>query len=175
LQEALVVFLTSRDHPVDQLGAGGGQFQAAYAPVAGVLALSTLVSDANFACPALQVDRWTSPRVPTFAYEFDDGTAPPIFAGPGFPPIATHSSEIQYLFDQPNARFATALDATQETLAASMRTAWANFAASGDPTAAAVPWPSFNTGSSVLSLESPQPQVETTFASAHHCAFWGVG
>ena len=98
-----------------------------------VLALSTLVSDANFACPALQVDRWTSKRVPTFAYQFDDGTAPPLFAGPGFPPIATHSSEIQYLFDQPNAPFAAPLNADQETLAASMRAAWANFAASGEP------------------------------------------
>ena len=80
-----------------------------------VLALSTLVSDANFACPALQVDRWTSRRVPTFAYQFDDDTAPRIFAGPDFPPIATHSSEIQYLFDQPNAPFAAPLNADQES------------------------------------------------------------
>ena len=50
-----------------------------------VLALSTLVSDANFSCPALQVDRWTSNRVPTFAYQFNDDSAPPLFAGPGFP------------------------------------------------------------------------------------------
>ena len=41
-----------------------------------ILALSVLVSDANFACPALQVDRWTARRVRTFAYEFDDDTAP---------------------------------------------------------------------------------------------------
>jgi hypothetical protein len=41
-------------------------------PRAGFFALSTIVSDANFACPALQVDRWTAKRVPTFAYEFDD-------------------------------------------------------------------------------------------------------
>jgi para-nitrobenzyl esterase len=140
-----------------------------------VLALSTLVSDANFACPALQVDRWTSARVPTFAYQFDDDTAPQIFAGPSFPPIATHSSEIQYLLDQPNAPFAAPLDAVQETLAASMRSAWANFAANGNPTAAAVPWPSFNTSSGVLSLVSPQPQVESNFASVHHCALWGAG
>jgi para-nitrobenzyl esterase len=137
-------------------------------------ALSTLVSDANFACPALQVDRWTSARVPTFAYEFDDDTAPQIFAGPKFPPVATHSSEIQYLFDQPNAPFAAPLDADQETLAASMRRAWASFATSGDPSAATVPWPSFTPSSSVLSLRQPQPQVESSFAAAHHCAFWGV-
>jgi para-nitrobenzyl esterase len=151
---------------------------AEYPPAAypaGVIALSTLVSDANFACPALQLDRWTAPSVPTFAYQFNDDTAPQIFAGPMFPPIATHSAEIQYLFDQPNAPYAAPLNATQDTLAASMRRAWANFAAIGNPTSAAVPWPSFNTTSDVLSLQSPQPQVESNFATLHHCAFWGAG
>jgi para-nitrobenzyl esterase len=141
---------------------------------AAVLALSTLVSDANFACPALQVDRWTARRAPTYAYQFDDDTAPQLFAGPSLPPIATHSSEIQYLFDQPNAPFATTLNPTQESLAASMRAAWANFAADGDPASAAVPWPSFNSGSNVLSLTTPQPQVETSFATTHHCSFWAA-
>jgi para-nitrobenzyl esterase len=32
-----------------------------------VVAFSALVGDATFACPALQIDRWTSQRVPTFA------------------------------------------------------------------------------------------------------------
>ena len=42
-----------------------------------VVAFSMLVSDANFACPALQVDRWTAARgVPTFAYQFNDDNAP---------------------------------------------------------------------------------------------------
>jgi para-nitrobenzyl esterase len=142
-----------------------------------LVALSTLVSDANFACPALQVDRWTSARVPTFAYEFDDDTAPQIFAGPELGPVATHSSEIQYLLDQPNALFATPLNPTQEALAASMRTAWANFAASGDPGSAAVPWPSFTGGSNsdVLSLTTPQPQLQASFAATHHCSFWAAG
>jgi para-nitrobenzyl esterase len=138
-------------------------------------ALSAVVSDANFACPALQVDRWISRRAPTFGYEFDDGTAPPLFAGPEFPPVATHSSEIQYLLDQPNAKYAAPLNAEQETLAASMRKAWANFAAKGRPSTAAVSWPSFNTSSDVLSLVLPQPQVEPNFAELHHCAFWGAG
>ena len=40
------------------------------------VAFSALVSDANFACPALQIDRWTSKWVPTFAYESDDDNAP---------------------------------------------------------------------------------------------------
>jgi para-nitrobenzyl esterase len=140
-----------------------------------VLALSTLVSDANFACPALQVDRWTSRRVPTFAYQFNDDTAPQIFAGPKFPAIATHSSEIQYLFDQPNAPFATTLNARQKALAATMRRAWAHFAAIGNPSAAAVPWPSFNRTANVLSFVQPQPRLERNFAAVHNCAFWDAG
>ena len=40
------------------------------------VALSALVGDANFACPALQIDQLTSQRVPTFAYEFNDDAAP---------------------------------------------------------------------------------------------------
>ena len=139
------------------------------------LALSALVSDANFACPALQVDRWTSSKVPTFGYQFNDGTAPPLFTGSPFFPIATHSSEIQYIFDQPNAPHATPLNPTQQALAATMRAAWAKFAATGNPATSSVPWPSFNARSAVLSLASPQPQVDSAFATAHHCEFWAVG
>jgi carboxylesterase type B len=89
-------------------------------------------------------------------------------------PLATHSSEIQYLCDQPNAPFPATLNPTQEALAASMRTAWANFAANGDPTSTAVPWPSFSTGSDVLSLATPRPRVQTSFATTHDCPFWAA-
>ena len=141
-----------------------------------VAALSTLVADANFACPALQVDRWTSRRVPTFAYQFNDDSAPQRFAPPGaLPPIATHSSELQYLFDQPNTPVPATLNADQARLAATMRTAWARFAASGNPSTAAAPWRSFNAGSTVLSLELPQPQPESNFAATHRCSFWAAG
>jgi para-nitrobenzyl esterase len=137
-------------------------------------AMTVLVSDANFACPALQVDRWTSRRVPTFAYEFDDDTAPQRFVPPEahLPAIATHSSEIQYLFDQPNTPVQATLDPTQAQLADVMQTAWASFAASGNPATVATPWPSFSVGSQVLSFISPQSQVVTTFSATHHCAFW---
>ena len=67
----------------------------------------------------------------------------------------------------------SALNATQDALAVRMRTAWANFAASGNPSAPTMPWPSLNTSPNVLSLESPQPQLESDFDAVHHCAFWG--
>jgi para-nitrobenzyl esterase len=134
------------------------------------VAFSTLVSDANFACPALQVDRWTSERVPTFAYQFNDDNAPERFAG--LPPAATHSSEIQYIFDQPNAPIPGALTADQQALAAGMRAAWASFAANGDPSTQALAWPSFNQGERAMSLLAPDPEVWTGFSAAHNCAFW---
>ena len=56
------------------------------------------VSDASFACPALQVDRWTAARgVPTYAYQFNDDAAPGFGLGQ-----ATHGAELPYLFDLPN-------------------------------------------------------------------------
>jgi para-nitrobenzyl esterase len=110
------------------------------------VALSTLVSDANFACPALQFDRWTSRRVPTFAYQFNDSGAPERFAGPPLPPAATHSSE-----------------------------AWASFAANGDPPTPSLAWPSVNQAGQVMSLVPPEPQVWAGFSDAHHCSFWGIG
>ena len=140
------------------------------------VAFSTLVADANFACPALQVDRWTSARVPTYAYQFNDDHAPVNIAPPmALPPVATHGTELPYLFDQPNAPYPASLSAGQQALAASMRADWASFAASGNPSTRALPWPSFGDGGSVLSLVPAQSAVETNFAAAHHCSFWAAG
>jgi para-nitrobenzyl esterase len=149
------------------------------------VAFSALVGDANFACPALQIDQLTSRHVATFAYEFNDDNAPLRFAPPLIPPfvppVATHTSELQYLFDLqgvgPVAVFPGTLNAAEEVLAASMRAAWATFAASGNPATAAVPWPAFGGSgdAQMLSLVPSQPQTETNFSSLHHCGFWAAG
>jgi para-nitrobenzyl esterase len=139
------------------------------------VALSTLVADASFACPALQVDRWIAARLPTYAYQFNDDHAPLNIAPPdALPPLATHGTELPYLFDQPNAPYPATLNADQQTLAAGMRTDWARFASTGNPSTRLLPWPSFN-GNKVLSLVPLQSQVTTDFAAAHHCSFWAAG
>jgi len=126
------------------------------------------VSDASFACPALQVDRQTAARgVPTYAYQFNDDAAPGFGLGQ-----ATHGAELPYLFDLPNSP--VVLNAGQQALAASMRTDWASFAGTGNPSSRALPWPSFG-GTRVLSLVPLQSQVTTDFATAHHCSFWAAG
>src|SRR4029077_15886107 len=105
------------------------------------VAFSALVGDASFACTALQMDAWLSSRTPTFTYEFNDDAAPCRYAPV---PVATHLSELPYVFDLPDAPIQVPLTLDQEALAANMRTAWANFAASGDPSSGALPWPSFD-------------------------------
>ena len=135
-----------------------------------VVAFSLLVSDASFACPALQVDRQTAARgVPVYAYQFNDDNAPVLGKSLG---LATHGAELAYLFDLPATP--VVLTADQQALAASMRTDWARFAGTGNPSSRALPWPSFN-GTRVLSLVPLHSQVTTDFATAHHCAFWAAG
>jgi para-nitrobenzyl esterase len=133
---------------------------------------TALVADANFACPALQMDTWLSRRTQTFAYEFNDDAAPWLFA-PIDPPVATHLSELSYVFDLHDAPIQVPLNLDQQALAASMRTAWANFASNGDPSSPTLPWPSFDVAH-IMSLVPPQPQIEADFASKHHCSFWAT-
>jgi para-nitrobenzyl esterase len=76
-----------------------------------------------------------------------------------------------YLFDQPNPPFHAVLSPDQQALAASMRTDWARFARTGNPSTRLLPWPSFN-GTKVVSLVPLQSQVTTDFAAAHHCSLW---
>jgi para-nitrobenzyl esterase len=143
------------------------------------IAFSTLDSDAWWACPALQMDVWTSKRVATFAYEFDDDNASARYF-PNFPPpvaAATHLSELPYIFDLNDAPNQTLLTPDQEALATSMRAAWASFASTGDPAQESnLQWPAFGgqTGAKVLSLVPTQPVVISDFASRHHCAFWAA-
>ncbi|MBO0836164.1 MAG: carboxylesterase family protein, partial [Actinobacteria bacterium] len=140
------------------------------------LAYSQLDSDANFSCPALQIDHLTSRYVPTYAYEFNDENAPSRYV-PGtaeLPSGAMHQSELQYLFDTPTAPIPGQLSPAQEALASSMRQHWVTFAATGDPSyQGSTAWPAFDAGSEqFLALLPPQPQLETSFAADHHCGFW---
>ena len=140
-------------------------------------AFSALNSDANFSCPAYALNIAASRYVPTFAYEFNDSLAPSrdVPDSLGAPFAATHQSELQYLFDLPNARFPGALSADQEKLASSMRAAWVQFASTGTPATADTQWPRFTlVNSRVLSLEAPAPKVETNFAITHKCGVWAA-
>jgi para-nitrobenzyl esterase len=135
------------------------------------VALSALVTDATFACPALTLDKSLARWVPTFAYEFNDENAPPFLLPPvSFPYGAAHAFELQYLFNLPGD-----LSAPQLRLADAMRRYWTGFAARGFPATRGVPfWPSFNGTGLIQSLVPPRPRPETGFAADHQCAFWSA-
>ncbi len=141
------------------------------------LALGALGTDAIFACNSRKSVRWLSQYVPTFAYEFNDEDAPQRFLPPnGFPYGAAHASEIQYIFDIPNAPLPGSLSPAQEQLADAMVTYWTNFAKAADPNGAGVPlWPRYIGATDVFqSLAPPTPAPETGFAADHKCAFWAA-
>jgi para-nitrobenzyl esterase len=139
-------------------------------------ALSVLAGDASFVAGALQVNTWLAGRVPTYTYEFNDDAAPLRYPPPLNPSVATHGSELTYVFDLPDAVFQAPLDAQQEVLANTMRTAWARFAATGSPSTNALPWPKAGTGeaSRVMSLETPQSRLSNDYAERHHYTFWAA-
>ncbi len=138
------------------------------------LALAAVATDSMFACPALATDAALSQYVPTFAYEFADEQAPQRYLPPTtFPYGAAHTAELPYLFDL-TAPEPGALTDPQQHLAAQMIDYWTTFAALGLPLAAdAPPWlPERLAPGTVLSLVTPQPLRDNTFAVDHQCDFW---
>ncbi|MET9088010.1 carboxylesterase family protein [Streptomyces sp. NPDC004237] len=139
------------------------------------LALSAVGTDAKFACTALTLDRSASRFVRTYAYEFNDQSAPENFLPPaGFPYGAAHGSELQYLMGLPHAAFPGTLSAQQQYLAAVMKTYWTNFAKHGVPAASGTSsWPHFSGHAQKMrSLVPSVSHTESDFAHTHNCGFW---
>jgi para-nitrobenzyl esterase len=139
------------------------------------VALGAVGTDAIFACPALTAERDLSTYTPTYAYEFNDENAPNRSlpsAGAGFPYGAAHTLELQYLFDLGNNAYQGTLSGPQQQLAQAMKQDWTNFAKAGVP---AIGWPRFTASDQrALSLAPPRPQLETDYATEHHCSFWST-
>ena len=152
------------------------------------LAYATLITDAAFSCSALHTDRALSQYVRTYAYEFADENAPPVFPTAFLPPFVVpqgseHFSEIQYLFDlsfygEPTVPFTS----SQQRLSNTMIRYWTNFATDGDPNSddqGGPSWPRFSGPPAhevfqSLAPPSPKAEPEPAFADDHKCAFWGV-
>jgi para-nitrobenzyl esterase len=137
--------------------------------------------DRSFSCGARFADELASPFVTTFAYEFNDDSAPQNFLPPvTFPYGATHTSELQYLFPIANPSgiglnlAQVPLNADQQRLSYQMVGYWTRFARGGNPNGPGQPvWQPFQRERQVmLSLVEPGPSLETNFGTAHQCDFW---
>jgi para-nitrobenzyl esterase len=144
-------------------------------------AIAAFGTDVTFACPARSAERSLSGFVHTYEYEFNDENAPQNFLPPiSIPYGAAHASEIQYLFTLPQS---APLSSTQQRLSETMIAYWTQFARTGDPNTFRrhhFPepfWPRFSANDEDEDIQSLAPagaQVESDFATRHHCAFWAA-
>jgi para-nitrobenzyl esterase len=135
-------------------------------------ALSTVVTDWAWGCPALARDRVLGAQTPLYAYEFADETAPwfSTLPKPNFPTGAFHGAELQYLFD--DAQLPGPSTPAQKQLSATMMSYWTQFAHTGNPNGAGQPqWQPFQGKGHVQSL-APQGITAVDLAQEHQCAFW---
>lgn len=137
------------------------------------VALSAIFGDAGFSCPARAADQLLAGSVPTFAYEFNDTNAPMLFLPPvSFPYGATHTDEIQYLFQIDG--LASRLDTNQQQLSRQMISYWVQFARNGNPNSGqTASWADYNAiTDNFQSLVPPTPAIEFGFSHEHNCEFW---
>ncbi|NTJ11525.1 carboxylesterase/lipase family protein [Rhizobium lusitanum] len=121
-------------------------------------------------------------KVPLYAYEFRDRTAPFMFPElPEFSALAYHTADLQYLFpgfhggDQ---GIRHELNPEQQTLSDALVDAWANFARTGNPNRPGESiWPQFTSDPNAQSyLAQDIPRLSTIsdndFTTDHKCDFW---
>ena len=156
-------------------------FLGSFYPVASYpstdLALSSLGTDAIFACNSRKSIRLFAQFVPVFAYEFNDQNAPQLFLpSVSFPYGAAHASEIQYIFNLPQS-INNPLSVDQIQLSNDMVKYWTQFARSGNPNSSFTPlWPQYNSTDDIFqSLNTPMPTTESGFATEHKCGVWAPG
>lgn len=143
------------------------------------LAMAAMMTDAGFACPALTDATRLSRKVPVFAYEFTDATAPAPH-DPFFDWKAYHTAELQYLFGVPV--FVTdvtqPLTPAQKVLSEQMVRYWAAFAATGNPNGPGLPvWPRFQEWSTPFMNLTPGPlgiKALGAFQQSHRCMTWSI-
>jgi para-nitrobenzyl esterase len=156
-------------------GAPVSAVTAAYPPMLdGSIAYtySAVVGDSLISCNTAFSTELASAGVPASAlyiYEFTDNQAPNAII---IPLGATHTSELFFLFD-----LGIPLLPDEKTLARDMKAYWANFAATQNPNASALPsWPAYASAAThpLLNLTTGALRTLTSaaFTSNHQCAFW---
>lgn len=133
-----------------------------------------LTSDLKFVCNARRAARAAvagqAPPVRRYNFAYDGYTT-----GPGVTPTAFHGLELVYLFAAWGAVEAGPLgyqpNPDDLELSAALQAAWARFAATGDPSGAALPWPVYIAASDDHVVLDVPPATGQLLRGAQ-CDFW---
>ena len=159
----------------DHFGPNGPAVLAEY-PVAAhgtpAQAMAAVMSDLDWAWPQQHSEERFAARMPVYAYEFLDRTAPPIADFPaGVTPLASHGAELSYLFDV--SFDGIELNRAQRRLADRMIDYWARFATTGDPNALHLP--TWKPSPSVQGLDLGRSGIKPVDRAAlHNFDFWNA-
>lgn len=149
------------------------------------LAASSLITDKVFSCVASRMAAALSLRMPTYAFEFADRTAPQFAPDPFIAWGAFHGAELLYLFQSQVAGIPQPpLDPAQQALGDQMLRYWKGFVASGNPNVAStstpgpIPrWPRFDPLTApfqTLQTAGAQPRRFGAFEGEHRCRAWAL-
>jgi para-nitrobenzyl esterase len=143
------------------------------------LALTTVLTDYMFSCPALSVSSDISKYVPVYVFEFNDPQAiTTLKTPPGMDSMGSfHSSGLVYIFQTPLAGLGAdpaQFSPAQRQLSDAFCEAWATFAKTGDPNGQGQQrWRKFEPGPANVQVFAPSGISESTdFTDDHKCSFW---
>lgn len=136
-------------------------------------AFAAASTDSMFACTGLAMSRALADKIPVYAYEFGDRTAPSYVGPTTFPLLAAHTYELPYIFKgfRGGGYAEVVLNPLQDKLSDEMVGYFANVSELPSKEAE---WPRFDPArENVMVFTLPASRVVPgRFANAHHCEFW---
>lgn len=136
-------------------------------------AFAAAATDSMFSCTARAMSRSLENKIPVYAYEFGDRTAPSYVEPTSFPLLAAHTFELAYVFPGFNGAsdIKVKLTPAQEKLSSEMVSYFANMAKMDTRQQE---WPRYSAkADNFMTFALPKARVISgRFAGTHHCEFW---
>ncbi|RYE38778.1 MAG: carboxylesterase family protein [Hyphomicrobiales bacterium] len=135
-------------------------------------AFADAATDSMFACPGRALNRALADKIPVYAYEFSDRTAPSYVGPTSFPLLAAHTSELSYLF--PGFRGGGDAQVTLNPLQEKLSDEMVDYFTNAAQLSRDAQWTRFiPEQDNFMTFELPTANVVSgRFASVHHCTFW---
>lgn len=136
-------------------------------------AFAAAATDSMFSCPARALNRSLADKIPVYAYEFSDRTAPSYIGATSFPLLAAHTFELSYVFPgfHGGSDIHVSLTPAQEKLSQKMVSYFSTMA---KMSGSEQNWPRYSPkADNFMTFSLPEARmISGHFARIHHCEFW---